>query len=218
VKSCWYYFQGNIESFRSCHFGFKNWLVYAVTLNPMSSSCVSSTHAWKQYSKVELQIFDPILLQQMMKNRVSGLALWLKGSEYRSQWHVSLCVVMALAMVSSSCCCSPGAMSSSISPLYPPSNTGSNSSQSCTCFTCRAEANVKLDCKEQIPALHLIHRVPWISPWRMKKVVASYTLNFPTRSSICQLLIKVSNKLFISIPCVRKLISNFEASRLCRLE
>jgi len=26
------------------------------------------------------------------------------------------------------------------------------------------EANVKLDCKEQIPALHLIHRVPWISP------------------------------------------------------
>jgi hypothetical protein len=24
VKSCWYYFQGNIESFRSCHFGFKN--------------------------------------------------------------------------------------------------------------------------------------------------------------------------------------------------
>jgi hypothetical protein len=24
VKSCWYYFQGNIESFHSCHFGFKN--------------------------------------------------------------------------------------------------------------------------------------------------------------------------------------------------
>jgi hypothetical protein len=24
VKSCWYYFQGNIETCRSCHFGFKS--------------------------------------------------------------------------------------------------------------------------------------------------------------------------------------------------
>jgi hypothetical protein len=69
-----------------------------------------------------------------MKNRVSGLALWLKGSEYRSQWHVSSCVLwlwlwsLPLAAAALVLCHLPSL------PSTPPSNTGSNFSQSCHLF------------------------------------------------------------------------------------